>query len=769
MKPLPAVLLLLTSALITQADNVSTVREEHASTINELNLQRKSTEEAITLLLGELPTTSENPDTAMPEREGAETVAVADGGMYFDASQSLVAYLGNVRVADSRLQLHCTDYLYIYFPKTEENKKADSSDSKKPKSNGDSLSAAAAIPHSTAENTASAAKEQQFPLDIKATIAVVDTNRNSIYLEAKGEQCPELRLSQAQNKLTLATAQAAPASILAATNGDVLIEGSRLDIRWTDKNGAPCSLINENGTACYRAADHSLYLEGPTTISTAEGTISGSQSMTLTLAVQKPEQEKSGFMRQFTDVKVTGIAGATASGDVRVTRPATQDRPAAEIKGEQLIYDGKTGETTISGKTTTLVYGEQQLHTDELLHMSQNGDITLKGAHITGNYSRQTSSRSGENINGTFSTSGTITFTAATHTITFPNGLSASDALSSIQAGGKVDIILQPDSAEGIPNREKTGMVNLAIAAHKDVAEIRATGGIELHYSAKAQESGLTLAADDAHLNFLTAEATMTSSAGHTTRLEHNTYKMAASAGEGTSTLYLAPNGDLTLRGDRVNATLPGKKTETTVACSDYMTLTRETGKLELGPGSRMQSESGILSSNGKLHITLTPGPAEKNRPLISRYPHLVFNYAGLQQADTDAGGTIQTAQASMQCTGPIHVEMMPESDSTDAVAGIRIATAAGNVAIAGKDSSGRIMRATGDLLTIDGLTGDKKLTGKRVTLQDARNTHIASGAGAQVAVDKNNNARISGAHHSTAATKIHEQIEKNKSSNKKK
>ena len=84
-------------------------------------------------------------------------------------------------------------------------------------------------------------------------------------------------------------------------------------------------------------------------------------------------------------------------------------------------------------------------------------------------------------------------------------------------------------------------------------------------------------------------------------------------------------------------------------------------------------------------------------------------------------------------------------------------------VAVAGRSGDGRLLRGTGDLLVADAATGTKRLSGRRVTLSDGNNTHVASGSGAAVVLDNKNNARVFGAVQQTVSTRIHEQIEKNK------
>ena len=131
----------------------------------------------------------------------------------------------------------------------------------------------------------------------------------------------------------------------------------------------------------------------------------------------------------------------------------------------------------------------------------------------------------------------------------------------------------------------------------------------------------------------------------------------------------------------------------------------------------------------------------------------------------TGQGGTARTAQASMECNGLIDISLLPESRrAKNAVMGpIDKALLCDRVSVLAKDSSGRLLRASGDRMEADAATGEKVITGRRVTLSDENNTHIASGAGAAVRIDRNNNARITGQHQSTTATNIRRQTEQTK------
>ena len=228
-----------------------------------------------------------------------------------------------------------------------------------------------------------------------------------------------------------------------------------------------------------------------------------------------------------------------------------------------------------------------------------------------------------------------------------------------------------------------------------------------------------------------------------------------------TATMQMLANGDMKLHGAEITANLLSKDGATTARCKDYVTLIRAEDKLETGSSAEIHTPSAILTTNGPLKAILaTSDEAPARQDKQAGGAGFRFNYNGIKEASTDSGCTLRTAQGSMQCKGPVRISMEPDSRSQDSALGnMKYATAAGDVAIAGKDNTGRLIRATGDLLTIDGATGMKVLSGNRVTVGDAHNTHIITGKGAAIRIDAENNVQISGSKHKTHATNVREQL----------
>lgn len=753
----PALIAILPSILgiAMAADWLPSAMQERERSMSELETARQQAERDFHSLGAPAPATPPS-DDSMPDAPDGGTVAVADGGILFDANNSRLAYLGNVRVHHPFVQLKCKQRLYIQFPNRTLKKGQEHAQ--------DAIKGSAPPQREKSKAAPSAPQAETPPLCIQAGVGMVDGTGNRLYLVGK----PELHLQRGTCRalLTPALPQGTPARILADANGDILAEAGELTLEWTDKEGRPCRLHHQGGAMYYRAAARTLLLQGATEIQTPDGGLSCQEEIRLILQLaDTPRPPADSFMGQFTGVSIVGIEYGEALGQARAFRPALGNQPAASVAGDCLRYNGQTGECEVSGNQTTLAYGDNTVGADGSIHLAPNGDVTLQGQHIAGNYARPGNGKGQEPIRGHFQTKGPIRFIAETGSIHLPNGIEAKDAYGSLLSGGAMELALQRNPKATMPDRKKTGMLNLALATYNGISRLHAANGIDLQYADTPGSEGLRLLADTADMDFATGEATLTATAGRQAIVRHNGYSLAAHSPEAASTLHLSPNGDLDMQGEEITAELPLQGGQALASCQTRLHLARESGKLEMGRGAHLESEDVILNSRGPLALTLEPGDPAAARPAVPHYPQLTYNFSGLRYADTQQGGTLQTKQASMQCTGAIHVEMAPpgQRDSRKPESGIRTARAEGHVAIAGKDASGRTVTATGDKVAFDGTTGIKRLTGSRVTLQDSHNTHIASGSGASIVIDGKNNARISGAKQSTSATRIHEQIEQQK------
>lgn len=780
MRHLPAILFLSTPLLL--ADTIApwqteAIQERNAS-IHSIRTVCKEVDEILLHLgINDTPDDYAFENRDMPSGAPGETVAEADGGMLFDAANSRVTYINNVRVNDARAKLRCIRRLYVQLPKSTLSDRqktakdavehAASSHTPTPTTKEEDDAPVEAIPGLPIAEapTAMEVPEGDSTLDITTEEAVIDTNRNCILLTGSTKRSPGIHIRHGENEITLQpTSKGEPPTIMADANGDIMINSGKLQLSWRDKNGAPCEMTTEAEHIYYRAAEHSLLIHGKATLRTPHGTLQFDKGALIALeSASKPGKKNDGFMSQFTNVSIDGVAHAEAWGNVVATAPANQSHLAAEIHGDHLVYSAKTGSCLTEGQHCRLVYGTNSLQTDGALRLEPNGDIYLSGANITGSYERPAPQKGKPAVQGTFHTADTLVFSAAEGTISAPRGITMKDAYSDFSCTGPLVLNLrQSPKATAAP---QVGNLNLAITRYTDISHARASGNIVAHHGNTPGAPDTELLASQADVNMLTGEMTLTAASGSAAKLRVKGYEIAATSSQSPSLVELKSNGDISISGEQINATLQAGDGGARILARQNLYLNREKGEISIGPNSRITSPDGILTSNGPLTATLHRAADELARPILPNFPHLVYNYDGLEKASTNQGGTIRTEQASMQCSGPITVVMNPTPAKKDSspTAAIHHASASGNVALAGKDSAGRIIKATGDTLSLNGATGEKRLTGNKVTLADAYNTHTAYGPGAGVIIDKKNNARITGSRHTTTATRIHDQINQQK------
>lgn len=708
-----------------------------------------------------------------------DTVAVADKGLLFNTSDSALIYLGNVRMRDARAHINASEQLHIYLEAL--TVKSDDADTPPASSQPAPTAKPAAAPVSAAASPTPSTKsapqkapapEQKEnavaePALINTHSAVADSVNNNIFLysPAAGQ---EIFMRQGKNFVRIKPTTTTPARILADPQGNILLEGGLIDICASDKEGGFTKLKSSGGFVYYHAATHTVHAPGGTDFSHPSGTLNCTNGLRLVLTPSAGDNaSRKGFMSQFTGLRFDGIDTATAKGQVVMTGAAAEGRPAMLAEGDTLVYNGKTGECTLLGTRSRLQYGGYDIYSNEGLYLLPNGDIELRGSDIHGTYERE-GDTPGQMISGTFKAHANIIFCAETGTISTAKGITMADAETDFSCSGPATLVLSPKENAKVPE-QKPGMPNLAITRFGDVSRIHATGNVIAHrYEPGTHRCTSELKAKSVESDLISGETLLTGETGQPLIALHEGNRIiAVPAADRAATMQMLANGDLRLNGAEITATMVNEDGTTTASCNDYVRLIRAENRLETGSSTKLNAPTAILTTNGPLNAILAtsddtpPAPA---KPGISGFR---FNYNGIQEATTANGCTLRTEQGSMQCTGPVHIVMDAEAQDTDSeFGGIKHATATGNVAIAGKDKSGRLLRATGDRLTIDAATGMKVLTGRRVTLGDANNTHIITGDGAAIRIDAKNNVKISGGSHKTHATNVRQQL--NNPNNKK-
>ncbi len=738
-------------------------------------------------------TASEAP---MPEAPEGQSVIVSDGGLFFDVAASQLVYLYHVRLSDSRVKLRAANRLYIQLPrqdKEEISQTAEDSPAQATPSQDNATPPAApnGAPAETPQPPPPASQEPAtepdplaVPLEVSAYDAQVDSVANRL-LFTTGPGTPVLSFRQGNNCITLTGGEESPARALADEDGNILLEAPVIHLVWQAEDGTLSEFRSTGGRALYHAATRALVMEGPVEASYRNGESTLHCSGPLCATLQPKEggapRESKGFMSQFSSMSFSGIAAASATGNVQLTsRSGAEGAETMAVSGDALYYNGLTGEVEIPGTPCIIAYGDggrNTLQTDGSLVLESNGDIHFKGeGTIEGVYERPAREEGAPPVRGTLSAKAPLSFHAATGTVT-TSALNCRDAEASLSCTGEVLVSLTPRAeAAGaetpLPPREKTGMVNTAIARYNGISTVQAAGQVrgQMLNPTTPGAPEATLSASQLKANLTTGEMLLQGMREAAT-ISFRGYSLSGTAGtHSPASVHLKPNGDIEVRGAQVACTVPSDKGMTTINSTDRMLLAREPRSISLGAGTRIQSPSGIITTNGPMQAVLAPSakPAEA-KPLSPRFPHLVYDFSGLDSAETFSGATVRTPQGSMQCSQHLSILMLPQGSAASnksSLGGIRSAIATGQVLIAAKDGSGRVLRAAGDRLEVDGITGEKKLTGSKVVLEDARNRHEASGAGAAVRIDARNNARITGARHSTYATGLREQVEENDKKN---
>ncbi len=716
------------------------------------------------------------PDRSLPEVVEGQSAAVSDGGLFFDAANSQLVYLDNVRLNDARVQLRAAHRLYIQLPKEQDGKEEEPGGKAATAPTPAAANATAEPPTEPApqqpDASVPAAGKQHAPLDITAYDAVVDTVANRM-LFTTGPQVPQLIIRQGGNELILGQGEGKPARALADEAGNLLLEAATIYLQQEEADGRKSTFSAGGGRAFYHAASHTLVMEGPVNIRYRDG--ESALDCTGRFAVTLQEEEGAtapadkGFMSQFTALRFSGIAAASATGNVQLRSHSGTEEVA--LAGDALHYNGLTGEVEVPGTPCLLSYGEggkNTLQTNGSIVLEQNGDIRMSGGVITGVYERPAREKGATPQKGTLTATAPITFHANSGTVS-AHALSTQDAESSFSCTGAVQLALTPRPEEELaklPSREKTGMLNLAIARYSGISTAKAAGEVraQLLDPATPDAPEATFTGSQLLADLVTGEVQLYG-INETAGISFRGYSLSGTPanGSGEATVHLLPNGDIDARAAHVHATLPSDKGMTTIDSSHVAHLARESRLLNLGANTRIHSPEGIITTRGPLVAVLAPATTER-KPASPRYPQLCYNFSGLESAETGEGATVRAPQGSLQCSGQLSIVMGQAGKGGDsALNGIRSALAIGQVALAAKDDQGRIIRAAGDRLDVNGTTGEKRLTGRRVVLEDANNRHEASGAGAAITLDKRNNARITGERHSTAATGIRKQSEQQK------
>lgn len=725
------------------------------------------------LEFGPIPRVPFDPAVPLPPTRPRESAAAADGGLFFDNNASTLTYFGNVRLRDARLHLRAANRLFLLFPADGKQKAEDEAlgTQQEPKPTKESKAPNNSPTAGGERESVPPPAEEKIPLSVVAVNAAADLRGGRVALEGRGNGDPSLMISRGEGRMLLhRQGGKESAKVYADELGNVLMRGGKLEADWKDSVGECWHLVCNGEFALYRAAERELVFRGDTVVTTPHGTLHCSRllrvfftSAAAVSAQTSPIITDRKPFSQFEDMQLREVNYIVAEGEASLVVPSHRGRPASRVAGETLRYSVVSGECSVYGNNSTISFGENVLTTDDKIHLRSNGDIEVSGDKISGRYQRPVSEKSNQQmLVGSYRTTGPVTYTAVTQTIFLPKGLDARDDVASFHCAGECRVTLMPRADTG-ETRAK-GQPNLAIARTDGFREVQAEGDVVMHCDASSSSPICDVHADFACLNLQVGTALFRSKPGRPVDARYGDYALAAQCSNAeVSCLQVLSNGDLLARGERVEASLPSEGETLHATCAEELRLRREIGVLLMARDARIETPDGIMTSRGTLEAELVAGNRVDEKKTVKQYPHLSYSFTGLHKIKTHKGGTLRTAQVSMQCEGDIIVEIDPNAKHGADRSNIRSALATDQVRLASKDASGRLMRADGDRLFLDPTTKNIILTGSTVRVQDEFNIHSASGPGARITVDPKNNMRISGARQTTHAVRIREQIKKNK------
>ena len=727
-----------------------------------------------------------------PEPSEGDTLASCRGGLMFDSANSTLIYLDRVQLLDERLRLYAEHRLFVKLRSLDPRPDT----------------APAGSPEQGVQDVQQDITERahQVPqqlrggrIGIETTDAVADTSANILLLHSPERGIPIL-VTQGRNSIRIQPQEGHEALLLADAAGNVLMDGAHISLRWVDDEGREGKMECAGGSITYHAATRTLHLPGLSTMEHPRGTFHAEEALDVVLRPD-PEADKPGdsYLSQFAKMRFKGVES------VAVHRgSAAFDGYAAS--GSLLQYNACTGACRVDGPQATLTYNANTITANGTLALHENGDIDITGDDVRMAYERPSRQNPETTLRGTVRC-GALHFTAATGRVETQAPMAIHDDELDFSAEGPSELTLR--RAEN-PRPRPDALPSLALAEFDGVESLSAHRGVRL--AAKSGQGDVAATGDEVQANLVRQEATVTARGGSPLVVQGNGFRAAAqtAAGAGAhSFLQVTEQGEITLSGSHISiehrpdgqgvsaivAVSPQSPAELHVnaagdidlrgadigiethdsagnsikaACKDSLSLEKVAGRITTGSAARMQSAQGSFSSNGPVTATLRQGPP-RPAPRNDRFAHLSYSFAGLDEVSTANGGTIAAPQGSMKCSGAMHVAFFPEGQAPPAPRGasprqpglgnIKSARAEGNVTMAARDASGRVLRASGDVLTLDAASGEKRLTGDTVTLSDRYNTHTASG-GAAITLDAANNARIHGATQRTTATQIHDQIE---------
>ncbi len=693
------------------------------------------------------------------DAKDGESVIECSKGLYFEPSENRLSYLGDVRLRSDSMHVLCTN-LHLFLERKELDKEAQNVEQ----------SVSGGTP--PADTEAPEEVETNFtrsPMIIKAEEVVLDLSQETLFAEGAV-------IELLHERLNLRAQGANPRLILLDNEGFVCLLAEHISGNFLDAEGKKTDFETQ-GALIFSQQMGALLLQKQARITSSQVDLSSAGSLRVGLLASlkqtkvAPTEVFDRLRRRYDRI------GLISAQDKVIFKGKDSNGEPILMTGDWLCYDGQSGAIDLKAEQhakLSFAGNHVALQRDAHASLSPEGDIRLRGEQISGEYQRTIKSDNPDipvrEIVGEFRSQKEIYYHAQTALIHFPYGLESRDELSELICRGKLDIklVASPAPVKPVEQSDVFRLPTLPMTNGLDVQSIAAQGGVKAH---SEQSPQFSLAGDSLYADLLVGSVELTSLAGQLAHINYQGFDIKAQSEQRVSQVELLPNGDILATADQINTSIPSKDKSgkpQLLSCSEGLELNAERAELILRKNVTMSGSQGIFSSPSALSLLLRRD-ASKKAP--AKYPKHHYNYVGIHRATSPAGAQLQSELASMQSDGPFSLQMCDESlpVADQSLKGIESATASGNVRIAMRSKDGGFYRARGAHLDVDGRSGVKRLSGSRVMMQDALNIHTASGAGAAVIVDKNNNVRITGEQQSTYLSEVDKQTSKKEKTSRQK
>ncbi len=676
-----------------------------------------------------------------------DTVVDCTQGLFFDATNSFLNYLGQVRLRDPRLHLNC-ESLILQLEKRRVNQETVQM--------GGQLDQPAKLDLNPNEESQSEPVIDETvltsPISMDAKQVFVDMQQRRIY--ASGDA---INIKHSRGEFCVKGGDSS--ALIDDAEGVIYLQGAQISGFSISETGERSEFSTE-GYVLYLLDLDSLLLAKNNYVKTPQAALTCRGLLRLKM-IAEPEQGKSGGLRL--NRSYQALSYVTALDDVVITGTHA-DGKTYELKGDLLSYDAQKGEFIMTGEQCSLAFDTQTMNAqgNAMARLYADGSVKVKGDDISGDYQRASQTNQ-ELLTGRYQTKGEISMPAADGQLHFPSGLKAQDAELDFSCTSDLVIEFERDLSV-VSKQEKSSLLvlpRLQFSNLKGIAQVYASGDVQ---AKGLGEFDMFAQGESFSANLLAGTAQIKSKPAQWAQFTYQGAQLKARSEDAAADLQLLTNGDIIIEGDVIEGYMPDKdnqsgmffETQKSVVLRDAESL------LVMDYPVRLQTSQGIFSSQGGIQALLRKELkyAEKEATQAG-FARLQFNYVGLERADAMRDSAFQSAQLSMQCDGPMHIMMTEEGQIGKDVMlkGLKYAEANGNVRFMAKDNQGDLYRATGDQLSVDGIEGTKRLSGNRVTLNSSKKAHEASGAGAQVLVDAQNNVTLSGASQTSVVSDIKEQM----------